>query len=591
MRKGFTLLEILLVIAAIGILAAIVIIAINPTRQLAQVRNTTRTSDVNTLSKGLDQYLIDQGGYPSSITGSPQEICAQDAADCTGLLDIQSELVPDYMASIPQDPQTTGNGSGYEVSINSTNGKVSVNAISSELEQTIAINAEPVSALSDTVVSVGNGAFNFANAIATDSNGDVYAFGSFSGTLDFGGSVGNVTSNGSGDAFLAKYNSAGEVQWATNYGGTGLESVSDMIVDNSGNVYISGGFGNSITIGLDTYTATGTFDGFLIKIDTNGSVIWSKQLEGPSGGSQFFRSMAVDASDNVYVAASFAEDARLDGTTFTNSHTALQDSLIMQLNPAGVLQWSDQIQGDGDELILSLDHDPNGNVVIVGRYGNTVSGPNVNLGTAGTVTAFGGYDTFIVQYTDAGVHQWTESFTDSQNVTGEDIVIDDNGEIFIGGIFIDNPDFGAIGSPITRAGNNQDGYLIGLNSSGVSQWITHVTGSSSESVDNLVIDRAEDRIYATGTFNGNNLEIGGLPAEVAQGGEDAYVAQFTTAGTATNARYYQGAGTMIGSGSAIDSQNNYFSVVSFGGVADFGPAGSVSGSAGFDIGIVFSPAF
>ncbi|MGA1047665.1 MAG: prepilin-type N-terminal cleavage/methylation domain-containing protein, partial [Minisyncoccia bacterium] len=54
-KKAFTLLEILLVIAAIGILAAIVLIAINPTRQIAQVRNAQRRSDINTIYKALEQ--------------------------------------------------------------------------------------------------------------------------------------------------------------------------------------------------------------------------------------------------------------------------------------------------------------------------------------------------------------------------------------------------------------------------------------------------------------------------------------------------------------------------------------------------------
>lgn len=74
MKKGFTLLEILLVIAAIGVLAAIVIVAINPNRQLSQVRDTERQSDVNALSKAMEQYLIDQGEYPAGITNEYQRI-------------------------------------------------------------------------------------------------------------------------------------------------------------------------------------------------------------------------------------------------------------------------------------------------------------------------------------------------------------------------------------------------------------------------------------------------------------------------------------------------------------------------------------
>ena len=56
-NKGFTLLEILLVIAAIWILASIVLVAINPNRQIAQVRDATRRSDINTIYKALEQYL------------------------------------------------------------------------------------------------------------------------------------------------------------------------------------------------------------------------------------------------------------------------------------------------------------------------------------------------------------------------------------------------------------------------------------------------------------------------------------------------------------------------------------------------------
>lgn len=167
MKKGFTLLEILLVIAAIGVLAAIVIVAINPTRQLAQVRNATRQSDVNNISKALDQYLIDQGEYPSGISGAYTEICAQDAPDCSGFIDLQTTLVPTYIAAIPSDPQSTGNGSGYRVALNPNNDAVSVDSINTELEQTVALN--PFQA-STTLFAWGDNQFGqFGNNSTTDS--------------------------------------------------------------------------------------------------------------------------------------------------------------------------------------------------------------------------------------------------------------------------------------------------------------------------------------------------------------------------------------------------------------------------------------
>ena len=70
-NSGFTLLEILLVVAAIAILAGIVVVAINPGKQLAAVRNTARRSDVNTILNSIYQYSLDHGGvFPGGIDTS-----------------------------------------------------------------------------------------------------------------------------------------------------------------------------------------------------------------------------------------------------------------------------------------------------------------------------------------------------------------------------------------------------------------------------------------------------------------------------------------------------------------------------------------
>jgi prepilin-type N-terminal cleavage/methylation domain-containing protein len=117
-KHAFTLLEILLVVAALSILAGIVIIAINPSRQLATTRNAQRAMDVNTIFKAVYQYAIDHKGLlPASIGTTPVEICRSNAVSCAGMVNLSS-LTDNgtYLVSLPIDPTDSSvNGTGYMI--------------------------------------------------------------------------------------------------------------------------------------------------------------------------------------------------------------------------------------------------------------------------------------------------------------------------------------------------------------------------------------------------------------------------------------------------------------------------------------------
>jgi prepilin-type N-terminal cleavage/methylation domain-containing protein len=123
-NKGFTLLEILLVVAAIGILAGIVIIAINPSKQLGDTNNAARRTDVNTMINAVYQYALDNNGtFPSGIPGGPgadgpanyPRVLGTAGSGCdstctatstqAACVDLSSDIVPTYVVGIPADPR------------------------------------------------------------------------------------------------------------------------------------------------------------------------------------------------------------------------------------------------------------------------------------------------------------------------------------------------------------------------------------------------------------------------------------------------------------------------------------------------------
>src|ERR1035437_6835614 len=103
--RGFTLIEILVVIGIIAILAAIVIIAINPARQFAQARDTQRTSDVSAISNAIGQYIADHKGIATTTITGPDLKDISNAA--VGDANLCVDLVPTYMAALPVDPNNT----------------------------------------------------------------------------------------------------------------------------------------------------------------------------------------------------------------------------------------------------------------------------------------------------------------------------------------------------------------------------------------------------------------------------------------------------------------------------------------------------
>ncbi|MBI4053907.1 MAG: type II secretion system protein [Candidatus Doudnabacteria bacterium] len=156
-QRGFTLIEILVVIGIIAVLAAIVLIAINPARQFAQARDSQRTSNVNAILNAYGQRLADTKGVYTSAGCTDVPATAVDEASSVfmaksgtvvtapaGSYDIRACLVTDYIPELPADPKSgtpcpapgvtclEGYNTDYRI-YKSSNGRVTVLAPDTEL--------------------------------------------------------------------------------------------------------------------------------------------------------------------------------------------------------------------------------------------------------------------------------------------------------------------------------------------------------------------------------------------------------------------------------------------------------------------------
>ena len=350
-----------------------------------------------------------------------------------------------------------------------------------------------------------------ANKVLFDSNGNQFIVGSFSGTVDFDPNQGvnNLTSNGSDDMFILKLDNLSNFLWAKSIGGSGSDGISNVVINNQGEIIFTGIFQKNVDLdpGAGTFnlTAAGAEDFVVEKLDNNGNFIFCKVVSGPF--SDIVTNLKLDSFGNIYSVGWFTgsnTDFDPGATSFPLTATGTCDAFIWKLDPNGNLLWAKKIGGSGIDGAQGLDIDQQGNVFVSGDFMSTTDF-DPGSGTF-NITSIGSSDAYVVKLNSNGNFIWTIRVGGSLSESAFRIACDLNGSVYIGGNFNGTADFdpGNGTYNITSQGQN-DIFLMKVDAGGNFQWAKTIGGSGQEYLRDITLESGS-HFYVSGIFQ-NTVDL------------------------------------------------------------------------------------
>lgn len=358
---------------------------------------------------------------------------------------------------------------------------------------------------------IGSATADEATGITIDASGNLYITGVFAQTVDFDPGEGtyNLTTGTGGpylqNIFVLKLDADGNFIWAKPMIGDRTSRAYSITTDANGNVLVTGGFSNTVDFdpgeGVANLTAVNGEDIFILKLDSNGNLIWVKQMIGNSIASGL--SIATDTNNNIYTTGFFYDTVDFDPGEGTANLTSLglNDIFIQKLDSNGNLLWVKQMGSEGMNQGNSLTVDLEDNLYITGSFNGAVDF-DPDTGTS-NFTSAGRSDGFIQKLNPNGNLIWVKQIGGPSEDMGNSVKTDDTGNVYILGNFGGTVDFDP-GEDITNlTGDSNDMFILKLQSDGSFVWAKHTYGGrvSWTRAKSIAIDN-NDNIYSTGDFEG-----------------------------------------------------------------------------------------
>ena len=371
---------------------------------------------------------------------------------------------------------------------------------------------------------IGGGNTDTANAIATDSSGNMFVTGVYGGAgfaltlYNTGGTIGGTlaASSGTSDVFIARYTSAGAVSWGARIASTGADVGTAVATDPSGNVFVTGYYDATLTLfnssGVSNASLpiTGGTDGFIAKYSSAGSVLWAARIAGTGTANDRVNGIATDSSGSAFVTGIYTATLTLfNSSGVSNASLPFAggvDCFVAKYTSDGAVSWAAQIAGatTSSDFGYGIATDSSGNVFVTGQYGAALTLYNTGGSTGATLASTATNDVFVAKYSSTGSVLWAARIAGSGADTGAAIATDSSGNVLVTGfhgatLTLFNSS-GVSNASLPFAGG-VDCFVAKYSADGAVLWGVQIAGTSTSFDQGLAVAAdSSGNVFVTGQY-------------------------------------------------------------------------------------------
>jgi hypothetical protein len=296
----------------------------------------------------------------------------------------------------------------------------------------------------------------YSQSCSSDNLGNIFICGYTYSNNSIGHNGYQNALGGQNDAFLAKFNSDGDLIWSTYYGGENNDVGWRCSTDPYGNVFMCGETKsvNGIASNGHQNVFGGDRDAFLAKFNADGIRLWATYF----GGSDFDGGWdcSSDLSGNIFLTGNSSSSQGIAYNGYQNIYGGNEDAFVAKFTTNGPLIWATYFGGDGQDIGISCSSDVNGFIYVAGQTNSTAS-----IYFNGFQDLYGGNDdAFLLRFNPAGNLIWSTYYGGSGHDEARYCSTDSQSHVYLVGETESTAGIASNGHQNIYGGGSRDGFIV-----------------------------------------------------------------------------------------------------------------------------------